>query len=544
MSQLRRVEGATGGVLAAFAGAGTAEGVATAIAGPSPVVAVGTWAIDTSPAWLREWAIRTFGVDDKQVLVTGMLLTIALLGAAAGAVGVTRPRLALAISAGAGLVGVLAVMTVRGVHDSALVRGAPAVVALLVSTIGLAFLLRALEEAEPSPAPRRPRARLTPRAAPAETAPRPELPAVMIPTRRPLSLPAGLSRRTFVTGAGAVGVAGLAGASLWKLSGQGSSYATSGLVTLPPPASAAAAVGNADFSIPGLTPYFTANADFYRIDTALVVPRVDHTGWELKIHGMVDRPITLTFDDLLKAPLIERDVTLMCVSNEVGGHYNGNARWLGVRIADVLAAAGVRPGADAVKSTSVDGWTCGTPLSALTDRTRDAMFAIGMNGQPLPYDHGFPVRMVVPGLYGFVSATKWITEFEVTRFDEFEAYWTSRGWSAQAPVKTQSRIEVPRPYGEIPAGPTQLAGMSWALHRGIRKVEVLIDDEPFQAQLAPWNNQDTWRQWRLPNWQATPGNHTIAVRATDAAGEVQTSTRARPDPDGASGYHTALMRVT
>ncbi|HUR75878.1 MAG TPA: molybdopterin-dependent oxidoreductase, partial [Sporichthya sp.] len=405
MSLRRRAEGVTSGMLAAFAGVGVAEGLATAISGPSPVVAVGTWAIDTSPPWLREWAIRNFGVDDKQVLVTGMLVTIAVLGALAGAIGVTRRRLAVELTAAVGAVGVIAVMTARGLHDPVLVRITPALAALVVSTAALALLLRGLDpEAGSEPRTVGLGAQLTARAEPVALTPKRELPAVMVPTRR-----------NFLTVAGAVGVVGVTGGALWEVGGQGS-YATSGLITLPRPVSPAAVVGAADFGIPGLTPYFTANDDFYRIDTALIVPRLDHTTWSLKISGLVDSPVTLRFEDLLKAPLIERDVTLMCVSNEVGGYYNGNARWLGVRVADVLASVGVRPGADAVKTTSHDGWTCGTPLSALTDPGRDAMFAIGMNGQPLPYDHGFPVRMVVPGLYGFVSATKWITEFEVTRF--------------------------------------------------------------------------------------------------------------------------------
>ncbi|WP_019876893.1 molybdopterin-dependent oxidoreductase [Sporichthya polymorpha] len=546
MTLRARAEGAAGGVLAAFAGVGTAEGVATAIAGPSPVVAVGTWAIDTSPAWLREWAIRTFGVDDKQVLVAGMLATIALLAAVAGAVGVTRRALAVGMSIGVGLVGVLAVATFRGVDDPALVRVTPALVALIVSTGGLILLLGALDRAEAGetppvePASVGLGARVTPRA-PVVAVDEPQRPAVMIPTRRPLALAAGLDRRTFLTAAGGVAAVGVAGGALWKFGEE--SYATSGLFALPRPASPAPPVRRADFSIPGLTPYFTPNDDFYRIDTALVVPRLSHETWKLTITGMVDRPVTLTFDDLLTAPLIERDVTLMCVSNEVGGYYNGTARWLGVRVADVLASVGIRPEAEAVKSTSADGWTCGTPLSALTDPSRDAMFAIGMNGQPLPVDHGFPVRMVVPGLYGFVSATKWLTKFEVTRFDEFEAYWTSRGWSEQAPVKTQSRIELPTPYSDVAAGSTQLAGMAWAVHRGVRKVEVLIDGEPYVAELAPWDNPDTWRQWRLRGWEATPGDHTIAVRATDASGEVQTAKRARPDPDGATGWHTVRLTV-
>jgi DMSO/TMAO reductase YedYZ molybdopterin-dependent catalytic subunit len=339
-----------------------------------------------------------------------------------------------------------------------------------------------------------------------------------------------------------VGAVGLAGGATWKF-GEQDSYATTSKLVLPRPVSPAAIVKNADFGIPGLTPYLTANDDFYRIDTALVVPRLDHETWELKIHGLVDHPITLTYADLLKAPLIERDVTLMCVSNEVGGDLNGNARWLGVRVSDVLASVGIKATADAVKTTSSDGWTCGTPLSALTDPGRDAMFAIGMNGQPLPYDHGFPVRMVVPGLYGFVSATKWITELEVTRFDEFEAYWSTRGWSAQAPVKTQSRIDVPRPYSDLPDGVVEIAGVAWAQHRGITKVEVLIDDVPHVAELAPWDNKDTWRQWRLRGWKPAKGGYTVAVRATDGLGQVQVSKHSRPDPDGATGYHTVQYEV-
>lgn len=551
----RRLAGAASGLLAAFAGVGAAEGVASAISGPSPVVAVGTWAIDTSPASVREWAIRNFGVDDKQVLVTGMLVVIALLGALAGAIGVTRRREALALSGAVGLVGVLAVLTVRGLHDPFLVRVTPSLVALVLSTGALALLLREMErpdaadELEPVlvGAASVSSAEVTERTEPVYVAPERELPAVMIPGRRPLTLPpdlgSALDRRDFMRVAGVVGAVGVAGGALWKF-GSGGSYATTGLITLPAAASPAKAVKNADFNIPGLSPYFSANDDFYRIDTALVVPRLNHETWKLKIHGMVDNPITLTYADLLKAPLIERDVTLMCVSNEVGGYYNGNARWLGVRISDVLKSAGIKAGADAVMSTSSDGWTCGTPLSALTDPGRDAMFAIGMNGQPLPYDHGFPVRMVVPGLYGFVSATKWITEFEVTRFDQFEAYWTSRGWSEQAVVKTQSRIEVPQPYKSILPVKTELAGMAWAQHRGISKVEVLIDDVPHVAELSPWDNPDTWRQWRLPDWKPGVGKHTLAVRATDGLGQVQTSKHARPDPDGASGYHTVLYPVT
>ncbi len=533
------------GALAAATGLAAAEGFAAVIGGPSPVIAVGTWAIDTCPAWLREFAIEHFGVNDKRVLVGGVLVTVLLLGALAGAIGVTYRRTAVGLTIAVGLIGVLAVDTVRGATDRMPVRLAPAVIALAVSTRGLLMLLDALRPVERPATPRVPVAAgalLTdrPDGPTPEAAPVREMPAVMIPGRS-LALPGGIDRRGFVRAAGIVGAVGLTGTALWQFNGSNTNLTTDALATLPPPMSPGATVANADFNIRGLSPYFTPNDDFYRIDTALVVPRLNAAKWKLRIHGMVDRPITITYDDLFKAPLIERDVTLMCVSNEVGGYYNGNARWLGVRIADVLKAAGVRADADAVKSTSSDGWTCGTPLSALTDPRRDAMFAIGMNGMPLPYEHGFPVRMVVPGLYGFVSATKWITDLEVTRFDAFEAYWTQRGWSAQGPVKTQSRLEVAQAADA--GGATLLAGMAWAQHRGISKVEVLVDDKPYVAELTRWANPDTWRQWRVTDWKAEPGKHRLAVRATDGTGAVQTAERADPVPDGASGYDIAEFTV-
>lgn len=536
--------GAGAGVLAALSGVAAAEGFAALIGSASPVVAVGTATIDAAPAWLRTFAIETFGVNDKPVLVAGMVLTIALLGALAGALGVPHRRWALGLTLAIGAVGVLAAATARGATDMLLVRVAPAMIAAAVGVVGLSKLLDVLNAPIPAPAagpaPTPKRAVLTDRPdgppAPSTT---PEMPAVMIPGRRP---ELGLDRRAFVRAAGAVGAVGLAGGALWRVNGANTTLTTEGLVTLPRPRSPAHVVSGADFGIPGLTPYLTRNQDFYRIDTALVVPRVEVDGWKLHIHGMVERPITLGYDDLLRAPLIERDVTLICVSNEVGGYYNGTARWLGVRISDVLAAAGVRPGADAVRSRSVDGWTCGTPLSALTDPRRDAMFAIGMNGEPLPYEHGFPVRLVVPGLYGFVSATKWLTDLEVTRFDAFEAYWTQRGWAPQAPIKTASRIEVPEPNTATSAIAPVLAGMAWAPHRGIGKVEVRIDDEWRTAELAPWANPDTWRQWRIADWRPTRQIHSFAVRATDGTGAVQTAQLAEPVPDGASGYHLSRAR--
>ncbi len=279
-----------------------------------------------------------------------------------------------------------------------------------------------------------------------------------------------------------------------------------------------------------------ANDSFYRIDTALVVPTIQPKDWRLRIHGKVDRELSFTYDDLLARQLTEAWVTICCVSNEVGGDLIGNAWWSGVRIAELLAEAGLQPGADAVLQTSDDGWTCGTPISALTD-DRNAMLAVAMNGRPLPLEHGFPVRMVVPGLYGFVSATKWLVDLEVTSFDKFEAYWTPRGWSEQAPVKTQSRIEVPR-GGRAMAGEVEVAGTAWAQHTGIERVEVRVDGEAWvECELGRVPHDDTWVQWRT-SVQVDAGIHTLAVRATDKSGYTQTAAKTDVAPDGATGWHT------
>ena len=291
----------------------------------------------------------------------------------------------------------------------------------------------------------------------------------------------------------------------------------------------------------GAASFYTPNADFYRVDTALTVPKVDAGTWSLRISGMVDRPVTLSLDDLLARPLVERDITLTCVSNEVGGPYVGNARWTGVLLAPLLEELGVQSGAEQVLSRSVDGWTCSTPTSAITDG-RDAMLAVAMNGEPLPLEHGFPVRMVVPGLYGYVSATKWVTELELTTFDE-TAYWTTRGYAAQAPIKLSSRIDTPKPLAKLPAGPVAIAGVAWAQGIGIDAVEVSIDGGPWQrARLAGEAGVDTWRQWVLP-WDATAGSHRLVVRATDKAGQTQTADRAPIFPDGATGRQEVLVTV-
>jgi DMSO/TMAO reductase YedYZ molybdopterin-dependent catalytic subunit len=293
----------------------------------------------------------------------------------------------------------------------------------------------------------------------------------------------------------------------------------------------------ADAGVGGVAPWRTPNAEFYRIDTAIVVPTVDPTEWRLRVHGMVERELVLTYKDLLARELTEDWVTLCCVSNEVGGDLIGNAFWSGVRVADVLAEAGVLPEANAVLQTSHDGWNCGTPVEVLTD-DRNALLAIAMNGEPLPVEHGFPVRMVVPGLYGYVSATKWLVDLKVSRFDDFTAYWTSRGWAAQAPVKTQSRIDVPRPGADVKAGALRIGGSAWAQHTGIERVEYRLDGGAWtRAQLGRVPNVDTWVQWSA-SVDVSPGPHRLAVRATDRGGSTQTGVRTDVVPNGATGWHT------
>jgi DMSO/TMAO reductase YedYZ molybdopterin-dependent catalytic subunit len=315
-------------------------------------------------------------------------------------------------------------------------------------------------------------------------------------------------------------------------------------VAIPAPASAAGAPAEgAALALPGLSSFYTANRDFYRVDTALVVPRIAAEDWRLRVHGLVRRELELDFRQLLARPLLERDITLSCVSNEVGGGYVGTARWTGVPLADLLREAGVEPGADQLVSRSADGFTVGTPTATVLDG-RDAMLAVAMNGEPLPLTHGFPVRMLVPGLYGYVSATKWLVDLELTSFGDFDPYWVRRGWARQAPVKTMSRIDTPRPLSRRRAGQVAVAGFAWAQHRGIRRVEVRADGGPWRpARLAAEHSADTWRQWVWP-WEATPGRHTLEVRATDGTGATQPEDRAPPFPDGATGWHSVVVTVT
>jgi DMSO/TMAO reductase YedYZ molybdopterin-dependent catalytic subunit len=298
---------------------------------------------------------------------------------------------------------------------------------------------------------------------------------------------------------------------------------------------------DATLDIPGLSPFYTPNAEFYRVDTSLIVPQVPTTSWQLRIHGMVDNPMTITFDQLMQLPMIEHDVTLTCVSESVGGGYIGNARWQGTLLADLLRKAGIQSGADQIVMRDLNGMNLGVATDPVMDG-RASLLAVGMNGQPLPQAHGFPVRVVVPGLYGYVSACKWVVDMELTTFGAFDAYWVHRGWSQQAPIKTESRIDVPKAGSSLPAGRATIAGVAWAQHRGIEAVEVSIDGTWHDATLASQDTADTWRQWYYV-WDATPGSHTLKVRATDKTGHTQTAVAHGPEPSGATGYHTIGVTV-
>ena len=503
------VRGALAGVAAAAVALGLAEFVAVFTGARSaPLVAVGGVVVDHVPEPLKQFAIDTFGTHDKTALLTGTVVLLAAFAALIGWLGLRNIWYGVAGIAIFGVVGIAAALTRP---DAGLSAAVPSLLGAAVAGLVLTRLLRRPQAADPSDSAR---------------APDPG------------------DRRRFLTGvAVVVGAAAASGLGGRWLSTRRTVSEARRAVRLPAPASPAPAVpAGAELNITQLEPYVTSNRAFYRIDTALVVPQVDPVSWTLKIHGRVRNPITLTFDQLMARPMVERYVTLACVSNEVGGDLIGNARWLGVPVKELLDEAQPLPGADQVVGRSADGWTCGTPTDVLRDG-RDALLAVGMNGEPLPVQHGFPARIVVPGLYGYVSACKWVVELELTSFADFDAYWVPRGWSAQGPIKTQSRIDTPRRSNNLTAGPLTVAGVAWAQHRGISKVEVRVDGGPWQeAMLARSVSIDTWTQWSW-RWDATPGRHRLQVRATDATGEVQTDERRPPDPDGATGWHSVDVEV-
>jgi DMSO/TMAO reductase YedYZ molybdopterin-dependent catalytic subunit len=295
-------------------------------------------------------------------------------------------------------------------------------------------------------------------------------------------------------------------------------------------------------NIPGISPFYTPNADFYRVDTSLVIPQLSASTWQLRIHGMVDHPMTINFGELMKMPMIEQDITMTCVSEAVGGGYIGNARWQGTLLADVLRKAGIQPGAEQIVMRDAKGMTIGVATEPVMDG-RKSLLVVGMNGKPLPQAHGYPVRVVVPGLYGYVSATKWVVDMEFTTFGAFNAYWVKMGWSQQAVIKTESRIDVPKGRSTVAAGQVTIAGVAWAQHRGVEAVEVSVDGIWHEAKLAPQDTIGTWRQWYYA-WDATPGQHVVQVRATDRTGYTQTAVAHKTEPNGATGYHTIRVTVT
>lgn len=496
--------------IAGLLGAGASLAAGELLAGlftaiPSPLAAIGGVVVDWSPSWLKDFAIATFGTADKTALTIGTTIIAIGAGWLTGvATRRNRPVAPVVFSA----FGFLGFLAARGEPDAAVVA---VVIASGISVgVGLAVLV-ALGRLEVSEAPTD-------------------------------GLVADPGRRRFIGAASAAGVAiaatGLVGRRLLD-----PAPVPPGIAIPAPATRAVVPTAIHDLGLPGLTPIVVPNNAFYRIDTALVVPRVDPASWTLRIEGMVDRPITFGYDDLLAMDLVEEHVTIACVSNEVGGRLVGNARWTGVPLTELLDRAGVMAGAGQVVGRSVDGFTAGFPLEAARDG-REPMVAVAMNGDPLPAAHGFPARLIVPGLYGYVSATKWLQSIQVTTWEGFDGYWVPRGWSKEGPIKTQSRIDLPAKGARLPAGSVDVAGVAWAPLLGIAAVEISVDGGDWEpARLSAPLSSRSWVQWHA-TIPLSPGVHRIAVRATDGTGYTQTEQRQRPGPDGATGHHTIEVSVS
>ena len=483
---------------------------------PSPIDSVGSSFIDRTPRWLKELAIDWFGTNDKTALRVGIVLVLAAASMALGAASRRGVR-PLVVGVGAfAVVGALSAAERPGSNAITVIAPLIGAVAGVISTL---VLFRGLGSR-------------------------------WIAAHRPHEsrVPLGWDRRRFIGATAAVGATSVV---LGTVARRGESDRLRRIEdqrpsSLPGVDPSNADVVTADTDFDGLdngeTTFITPNDDFYRIDTALSFPTVDLGEWRLKIGGMVDKEIELSYDDISALTQIERTITICCVSNEIGGPYIGNATWQGVPLSELLDMVGVRAGAEQLFSRSIDGWTCGFPIDVARDG-RDAMLAIGMNGEPLPLMHGFPARLIVPGIYGYVSATKWISEIEINRWSDAEGYWVPRGWAREAPIKTQSRIDVPRRGQKIDSGPTKIAGVAWAQHTGVAKVEVRVDEgEWIEATLSEDLTDDAWRLWSV-DWTATPGRHNIRVRATDKSGYTQTEEVASVAPDGATGWHTRTVDV-
>jgi len=562
--------GAVCGVLAAAVAMGIAQLIAgLSIPNASPVIAVGQAAINLTPLPVKDWATSTFGNNDKNVLLTGVFVVVFLYAIVVGVVAMRRLSwgfIGLAIFAALGLAAALtrpnatagwAFPTVVGAAAGAFAlyrlvpparrlslgsaAGAPGGSGTPWASGGLPPIVFGGADGGGLRAPDLPDAPGESGEVAAPEPPGANVPALRVPARSP----AAPARRAFLLTAGV----SVAAAAVGEIGGRqlatrrNVSVARSAVrfpratVTAPPlPA-------GVNLPVPGISSFITPNSQFYRVDIDLLVPQVDPSNWQLRIHGMVARELTVTFDELLKRPLIEDYITLCCVSNPVGGPYIGNAKWLGASLPSLLRQAGIQPGASQLLCTSADGFTSGTPVSVVMDG-RDALVAVAMNGAALPQEHGFPARLVVPGLYGYVSACKWVTDIEVTTFDAAIPYWAQRGWSQQAPVKTESRIDVPGSGSRVKAGQVAVAGVAWAQHKGIEAVEVQVDNGPWhEATLAAVPNLDTWRQWVWQWEDAAVGQHTIQARATDKTGYTQTALQADVAPNGATGYPSTQVTV-
>lgn len=582
--------GAVVGIVTAGVALALGELVAYAT-GPAsaPVDAVGAAVVDLTPGPVKEFAIRNFGSNDKHVLIGGVLVVIALVAMAAGVVALRRLRPAAAVVALFGVVGAIAGVTRGGAswtYALPPLLGAAVAVAVMRGLVHL--YRREWLSADGMPLPRvrgsrssgRPAGRPAPRTSgttgrPRRPVPRREAsgevratsqgkaqgarPARVVPRTgaasgqgarpgyrpRPGRAPQG-SRRAFIgaSAGAAVGAAvvGFSGEAL--VAGKFQVAQARAKVRIPAPTTRAAlAPRRAHPDVPDLSPFYTPNSAFYRIDTALVVPQVDPDTWRLRIRGMVDTPIELTFDDLLRMPLEEHDMTLSCVSNPVGGTLVGNARWIGAPLAPILRRAGVKPGATQLFQTSTDGLTIGVPVESVLDG-RASLLAVAMNGEPLPVKHGFPCRVLVPGFYGYSSACKWVTDLNVTTYQDDAAYWVQEGYARIGAMKIASRIDVPASGAHVAAGPVTVAGIAWITHVGISGAQVRVDSGPWQdAVVAVQDTPDTWRQWTF-DWHATRGAHTLQVRAIDGTGTVQTGTQQQAFPAGATGYHTVNVTVS
>ncbi len=504
------------GVLAVLAALAFGQLVA-ALVSPvsSPFLAVGNTVINYSPEPVTEFAKIYLGTNDKPILLTGIAVAIALVAAGAGLASRRRARPGVTVVIVLGVAGLLAVFLSPVFSPADAVAPLASLVAGVLAFGGLHRLaMRAYAASDEG------------------------------------TTSGGVSRRAVLIGSSAaVGVASLAaGGGGLLLGGAGDAAASRDAVTArlraaPLSERAPAVPAGAAFPELGTPTFVTTNPDFYRIDVALQIPNQTAAAWRLRLHGMVDREITLTYEDLLRRPLVERTLTLTCVSNPVGGNLISTANFIGVELRPILLAAGIQPGAQQLHTTSIDGWTAGTPTDVVMEPDRGALLAIGMNGEALPPEHGFPVRMIVPGLYGYVSGTKWIADMNVTTFAAQQSYWMQRGWSQEAPIKTETRIDRPQGFSSMPTGKVTCAGIAWSQPTGISKVEVRMDGGAWQdAALSTEVSGRTWRMWRT-DFTLAPGSHTVQTRATDHNGVTQTEARADPIPNGASAWPATIFSV-